>query len=59
MLVLTSAIGKKLIINNSIIITIFRICDNEIKLGIEAPLNVPVDRLEVYEKKKKSKFYKG
>lgn len=51
MLVLTRLIGEKLVIDHTITITVLKISKRTIKLGIEAPLNISVDRLEIYNTK--------
>lgn len=55
MLVQTRDIGEKLIIENSIVITVLKISEGGVRLGIEAPIDIPVDRLEIYKKKQKFK----
>lgn len=57
MLVLSRKIGQVLVINYGGIQ--FRVCVTEIrgdkvKIGVEAPLEVQVDRLEVWEAKQKA-----
>lgn len=46
-LVLTRRLGESLIIKENVIITIEKIGNNEIKIGIEAPRDVVVAREEV------------
>lgn len=55
MLIFTRRLDESVIINDNIKITVIDICENRIKLGIEAPRDVPVHRTEVYNKIKKSK----
>ncbi len=50
MLILTRKIGETLIIKNDIIITILSIKGNQIRIGIEAPKNIPIYRKEIYIK---------
>ena len=47
MLVLSRKPGKKVYIGNNITITVVEIKGNRIRLGIEAPGNVPVLRAEL------------
>ena len=47
MLVLSRRIDEKIIINDNIIITIVDIKGNQIRLGIEAPKDVPITRGEL------------
>lgn len=48
MLALTRKKGESLVINNNIEITILEVRGDQIKVGIEAPREVPVYRKEVY-----------
>ncbi|HOP50369.1 MAG: carbon storage regulator CsrA [Candidatus Anstonellales archaeon] len=50
MLVLSRKIGEKIIIGNDIVITILSNNENNIKIGVDAPNNIPIYRYEVYEK---------
>jgi carbon storage regulator len=55
MLIFTRKLDESIIINENIIITVIDICENKIKIGIEAPKDIPVHRTEVYDKIKNSK----
>ena len=48
MLALTRKKGEALVINNNIEITILEIRGDQIKIGIQAPKEVPIYRKEVY-----------
>ena len=48
MLVLTRKVGQRIHIGDSITITVVRLQDDKVRLGIEAPPDVPVHREEVY-----------
>lgn len=48
MLALTRKKGESLIINNNIEITILEIRGDQIKIGVNAPKEVPIYRKEVY-----------
>ncbi|MCK5077197.1 MAG: carbon storage regulator CsrA, partial [Calditrichia bacterium] len=50
MLVLTRKLGQKIVIDETISVTIISIDENRVQLGIEAPRRIPVYRLEVVEK---------
>ena len=50
MLILTRKSGEKIAIGDDIVITVLETKGNQVKLGIEAPLNVTIHRQEVYEK---------
>ena len=49
MLVLSRKLNESIIINNQIKITIVEIRGDKIRLGIEAPKDVPVHRREVFD----------
>lgn len=48
MLVLTRRTGEALIIGGNVKVTVLSIVDNQVKIGIDAPRHVPVNREEVY-----------
>ncbi len=50
MLILTRRIGEMLRIGDTIQVTILDIKGSQVRIGIEAPKDVPVHREEVYEK---------
>jgi carbon storage regulator len=47
MLVLSRKLGEKIVIGDSIVVTVVKIDRNQIRLGIEAPHEVPVYREEI------------
>ena len=51
MLVLSRHPDKAIIIGDNIIVRIVDVRGNKVRLGIEAPRDLPVDRLEVREAK--------
>ena len=52
MLVLTRKTNEEIIIGDNIRITIVEVAPGRVKIGVEAPKSVRVDRAEVHEKKK-------
>lgn len=48
MLILTRKKDEKIIINDNITITIVELDNNQVKLGIEAPVQIEVHREEIY-----------
>lgn len=48
MLALTRKKGESLVINNNIEITVLEIRGDQVKIGINAPKDVPIYRKEVY-----------
>ncbi len=49
MLVLSRKKGESVIIRENIVVTVVEIRGDKVRLGIEAPEDVPVHRREVYE----------
>ena len=47
MLVLSRKLGEKIVIGDDIVVTVVKIDRNQIRLGIEAPQDVPVYREEI------------
>ncbi len=47
MLVLSRKLGEKIVIGDSIVLTVVKIDRNQIRLGIEAPANVAIYREEI------------
>ena len=55
MLILTRRVGKSVIINGDINMTILKIKDNQVRIGVEAPKNIAIDREEIRLRKIKQK----
>ncbi len=49
MLVLSRRPNESIVINDKIVITVIEIRGDKVRLGIEAPRDVPIHRTEVYE----------
>ncbi|HEY2154384.1 MAG TPA: carbon storage regulator [Isosphaeraceae bacterium] len=47
MLVLSRKLGEKVVIGEGIILTVVKVDRNQVRLGIEAPKDVPVYREEI------------
>lgn len=47
MLVLSRKLGEKIVIGDNIVVTVVKIDRNQIRIGIEAPGDVPVFREEI------------
>ena len=54
MLVLSRKKDESIIIRDNIVVTVVEIRDDKVRLGIEAPKDVPVHRHEVYDAIKRS-----
>jgi len=50
MLILTRATGQSIKIGDEVTITVQSIRGNQVVIGIDAPLDVPVHREEIYER---------
>lgn len=49
MLVLSRKKNEKIVIDENIVITVVEIRGDKVRLGIEAPKDVPIHRSEIYE----------
>ena len=49
MLILSRKINESLVINNNIVITVVEVGRGKVRIGIEAPRDIPVHRQEVYD----------
>jgi carbon storage regulator len=54
MLILSRKPGESIVVDGRIVIKIMRLEGDMVKVGIEAPLNVPVHRQEVYDEIQKN-----
>jgi carbon storage regulator len=50
MLVLSRKLNESIVIRDNIVITVVEIRGDKVRLGIEAPKEVPVHRREIYDK---------
>ena len=55
MLILTRRIGESLRIGDDVTVTVLGVSGMQVRIGIEAPKDVIVDRQEIYEKRMKEK----
>jgi carbon storage regulator len=54
MLILSRKPGESIVIDGRIIVKIMRLEGDMVKVGIEAPINIPVHRQEVYDEIQKN-----
>lgn len=50
MLTLKRKAGQRLLIDSNIVVTVVRISDGAVRIGIEAPKDVPIVRTELLER---------
>ncbi len=50
MLILTRRVGETLVIGDQVTITVLGVKGNQVRVGINAPKNVPVHREEIYQR---------
>jgi carbon storage regulator len=53
MLILTRRTGETVMIGNEVTLTVLGVKGNQVRVGINAPKNVPVHREEIYERIKR------
>ena len=51
MLVLTRKLGEEIVIGDNIRVKVVAVQSDRVRLGIAAPRSVPVDRLEVHQRR--------
>jgi carbon storage regulator len=50
MLILTRKVGETIVINDNIRVTVLSVKGNQIRLGVDAPEDVPVHRQEIHKR---------
>jgi len=53
MLILTRRVGENLKIGDNVTVAVLGVKGNQVRVGIEAPRDVPVHREEIYERIKR------
>lgn len=59
MLILSRFVGKSIIINDNIKIQVLGISNDQVRLGILAPADIPVHREEIWNRILKEKEFKN
>ena len=59
MLILTRRTGETVMIGNEVTLTVLGVKGNQVRIGINAPKNVPVHREEIYERIKREEEAAG
>ena len=49
MLVLSRKTNESIIINGNVTVSVLRVDNDNVRIGVEAPLEIPVMRKEIYE----------
>ena len=50
MLVLTRRVGETLVVGDDVTFTVLSVRGNQVRVGVDAPRNVPVHRQEIFER---------
>ena len=59
MLVLSRKLNESIVINDNVVVTVLGVQGDRVRLGIEAPGDIPVHRQEVYEKMQNQEVLMG
>ena len=60
MLTLTREVGEKIVIGDDVVVTVLSVSENgRVRLGIEAPRQIRIDRAEVLERIRKESLEAG
>jgi len=54
LLILTRRVGESIVVGDDIVLTVFEVRGDAVRIGIEAPRSVKVNRKEIYEELQRS-----
>jgi carbon storage regulator len=54
LLILTRRVGESIVVGDDIVLTVFEVRGDAVRIGIEAPRSVKVNRKEIYEEIQRS-----
>jgi len=49
-LILTRRVGEKIVIGEDVTVTVLSVKGNQVRIGIDAPRDVPINREEIYQR---------
>lgn len=59
MLILSRRVGETLMVGDDVTVTVLGVKGNQVRIGVNAPKEVPVHREEIYQRIKKEKVEDG